>query len=157
MHKKSVVRLTDEEREELQLVIKKWKGLGQKVRRTQVLLKADVDGPGWTDEKTGEAYGCRVQAVENVRRRLVSDGFELALKGVPRQTPPTLPFWMARRRRRSSRLGWGNLRRGLVAGRCGCSRNTSSSWRSSSPSVTQRSAKFSKYPPDEAQGRVRGH
>ena len=61
MHKKYVVRLTDEEREELQLVIKKWKGLGQKVRRTQVLLKADVDGPGWTDEKTGEAYGCRVQ------------------------------------------------------------------------------------------------
>ncbi len=33
MHKKSVVRLTDEEREELQWVIKKWKGSGQKVRR----------------------------------------------------------------------------------------------------------------------------
>ena len=40
-----------------------------------------------------EAYGCRVQAVENVRQRLVLDGFELALNGAKRQTPPTAPIW----------------------------------------------------------------
>ena len=49
MHKKSVVRLTDEERGELQLVIKQWQGSGQKVRRAQILLKTDADGPNGTD------------------------------------------------------------------------------------------------------------
>ena len=43
MQKKYVVRLTDQERNELQGVIKKLKGTGQKVRRAQILLKADAD------------------------------------------------------------------------------------------------------------------
>jgi hypothetical protein len=45
MQKKYIVRLTDEERVELQAVVKKLKGSSQKVRRTQVLLKADANGP----------------------------------------------------------------------------------------------------------------
>ena len=53
------------------------------------MLKADTDGSGWSDEKICEAYGCRVQTVENVRKRFVMDGFDLALEGVKRQTPPT--------------------------------------------------------------------
>ena len=46
MQKKYIVRLTNEERESLRSVIKKLKGSSQKVRRAQVLLKADADGPG---------------------------------------------------------------------------------------------------------------
>jgi hypothetical protein len=45
MQKKYIVRLTDEERVELQEVIKKLKGASQKVRRAQVLLKADANSP----------------------------------------------------------------------------------------------------------------
>ena len=45
MQKKYIVRLTDEERETLWIVIKKLKGSSQKVRRAHVLLKADADGP----------------------------------------------------------------------------------------------------------------
>ena len=45
MQKRYVVRLTDQERSELRSVIKKLKGSGQKVRRAQILLKADADGP----------------------------------------------------------------------------------------------------------------
>lgn len=92
MNKKYIVRLTDAERRACEEVVKKLKGTSQKVRRAQVLLKVDVDGPGWTDEKVCEAYGCRVQTVENVRKRFVMDGFELALEGVKRQTPPTPPL-----------------------------------------------------------------
>jgi len=92
MNKKYVVRLTDAERRVCDEVVKKLKGTSQKVRRAQVLLKADADGPGWTDETICEAYGCRVQTVENVRKRFVLDGFELALDGVKRQTPPTPPL-----------------------------------------------------------------
>ena len=59
MNKKYIVRLSDEERGLLGAVIKKLKGTGQKVLRAQVLLKADVDGPNWTDSRIAEAFGCR--------------------------------------------------------------------------------------------------
>ena len=88
MKKKYIVRLTDAERTELQLVIKKLKGTAQKVRRAQILLKADADGPNWSDLKISEAYGCRTKTVENVRQRLVTEGFEVALNGKSRGTPP---------------------------------------------------------------------
>ncbi|MBP89460.1 MAG: hypothetical protein CMJ64_22580 [Planctomycetaceae bacterium] len=51
MQKKYIVRLNDEERSQLHEVIKKLSGSSQKVRRSQVLLKADVEGPAWTDQK----------------------------------------------------------------------------------------------------------
>jgi hypothetical protein len=89
MRKIYVVRLTDEEREHLTQVIKKLKGTSQKVRRAQILLKADADGPAWTDQQIADAFGCRRQTVENVRRRLVERGFQQALNGVKRTTPPT--------------------------------------------------------------------
>src|SRR5262245_19145981 len=83
MHKKYVVRLSDAERQSLKAVIAKLKGSSQRVRRAQVLLKADADGPGWTDARIAEAFGCRVKTVENIRQRLVVDGFEMALNGRP--------------------------------------------------------------------------
>ena len=46
MQKKYIVRLTNEVRERLWSVIKKLKDSSQKVRRAQVLLKADANGPG---------------------------------------------------------------------------------------------------------------
>ena len=49
MQKRYIVRLTDEERNELRGVVKKLKGTGEKVRRAQILLKADADGPNWSD------------------------------------------------------------------------------------------------------------
>jgi hypothetical protein len=91
MNKKYVVRLSDEERGLCQEVIKKLKGSSQKARRAQVLLKADADGPAWTDGRIAEAYNCRVQTIENLRKRLVTEGFELALEGKKRQEPPTPP------------------------------------------------------------------
>ena len=91
MHKKYVVRLSEEERGLCQEIIKNLKGSSQKARRAQILLKADADGPEWPDAKIAEAFGCRVQTIENVRKRLVTEGFELALQGKKRETPPTPP------------------------------------------------------------------
>lgn len=88
MEKKYIVRLTKREREELTDVVKRLKGSSQKVRRAQILLKADVRGPNWTDAKIAEALSCRVQTVENLRKRLVTEGFRIALDGKPRETPP---------------------------------------------------------------------
>jgi len=92
MNKKYIVRLTDEERQTCTEVIKKLKGTSQKVRRAQILLKADADGPAWIDLRIAEAFNCRVQTVETLRKRLVTEGFELALHGKKRQTPPTQPL-----------------------------------------------------------------
>jgi transposase len=89
MRKKYVVRLTDEERERLAAVVRKLSGTSQKVRRAHILLKADADGPGWSDRQIAEAFGCRTKTVENVRQHLVERGFEQTLDGVRRTTPPT--------------------------------------------------------------------
>jgi Homeodomain-like domain len=88
MIKKYIVRLTDVERQSLEQVVTKLKGTSQKVRRAQVLLKADVHGPGWTDAKIADAYGCRTKTVENIRERFVTQGFEVTLDGQPRCEPP---------------------------------------------------------------------
>src|SRR5713226_9172409 len=88
MNKKFVVRLSDEERGVCQEIIKKLKGSSQKVRPAQILLKADADGPGWTDAKIADAFSCRTKTVENLRERLVTRGCEETLDGKPRATPP---------------------------------------------------------------------
>jgi transposase len=89
MNKKFIVRLSEEERGICQEIIKSLKGSSQKFRRAQILVKADVEGPGWTDSKIADAFNCRVQTIENLRKRLVTEGFELALDGKKRQEPPT--------------------------------------------------------------------
>lgn len=88
MKKKYVVRLSEEEKSILQEIIKKLKGGSQRVRRAQILLKADADGPNWTDQQIAEAFSCRTQTVENVRESLCLNGFEIALNGKKREEPP---------------------------------------------------------------------
>lgn len=89
MQKKYMVRLSKTERSVLQEVVRKLKGSSQKVRRAQVLLKADVKGGGWTDRHIAEAFGCRRQTVEVLRQRFVECGFQETLEGKKRSTPPT--------------------------------------------------------------------
>src|SRR5262245_46494764 len=89
MQKKYIVRLTDEERAELEEVVRRLKGTSQTVRRAQILLKADADGSNWPDQRIAEAFGCRVQTVEKIRQRLVERGFAETLNGAKRDKPPT--------------------------------------------------------------------
>src|SRR5260370_35840433 len=91
MYKKYIVRLSDEERSVCLEVVKKLKGSSQKARRAQILLKADADGPGWPDAKIAEAFDCRVQTIENLRKRLVTESFARALDGKKRPWPHTPP------------------------------------------------------------------
>jgi hypothetical protein len=88
MRKLYIIRLTKQERVELQSVVKNLKGTGEKVRRAQILLKADADGPNWTDARIAEAYSCRTRTVERLRQRFVEQGFEEALNRVERKQPP---------------------------------------------------------------------
>jgi hypothetical protein len=81
--------LSDEERCTLEKVVKKLKGTSQKVRRAQILLKADANGPSWTDTRIADAFSCRTRTVENIRQRFVERGFDETLNGKQRATPPT--------------------------------------------------------------------
>jgi hypothetical protein len=89
MNKKYIVRLTAEERQTLGAVITQLNGSSQKVRRAQILLKADASGPSWTDAQIAEAFDCRTRTIEKLRERFVADGFAQTLHGKPRETPAT--------------------------------------------------------------------
>ena len=86
--KRYIVRLTAQEREVCQQTVRKLNGSSEKVRRAQILLKADADGPAWTDQRVAEAFSCRTKTVENIRQRCVQDGFERALERKRRASPP---------------------------------------------------------------------
>lgn len=88
MQKKYVVRLTRQERQVLREVIAKLKGSSMKLRRAHMLLKADADGPNWTDTQIADAFDCRTKTVENIRRRFVTQGFEEALNQKQPESPP---------------------------------------------------------------------
>ena len=57
------------------------------MRSAQVLLKADADGPAWTDQQIADAFSCRTKTVENIRQRCVLEGFEQALERKRRDSP----------------------------------------------------------------------
>ena len=88
MVKKYIVQLSEDERSLLWDVVKKLKGTSQKVRRANILLKADVEGPNWSDAKIAEALSCRTRTIENVRRRFVTEGLDVVLNRKKRETPP---------------------------------------------------------------------
>ena len=58
--------------------------LGAEGASCRVLLKADADGPAWTDAEIAKAFDCRTKTVENIRERFVTEGFEIALNGNPK-------------------------------------------------------------------------
>lgn len=88
MEKRFIVRLDEVERAELEQVVSKLSGSSQKVRRANVLLQADANGPAWTDKRIAEAYRCRTKTVENVRQRFVERGFRETLDGRRPEDPP---------------------------------------------------------------------
>lgn len=88
MVKKYIVRLRGEEREQLKAVVSKGRANAQKIRRAQVLLKVDADGPNWTDEQAADAFGVRANTVAEIRQRFVQEGLERALERKQRDEPP---------------------------------------------------------------------
>ncbi len=81
MAKKYIVRLTEEERTDLESLIHKGKVAAHKRLHAEILLKADVSelGERWQDKQISETFGISTRTVERVRARLVQDGLESAL------------------------------------------------------------------------------
>src|SRR5664279_5767568 len=79
--KKYVVKLSGEERELLETLIRSGKHAARKLLKARILLKADVSeaGEGWSDSQIAEALDTSVDTVARTRQRLVEEGFESAL------------------------------------------------------------------------------
>ena len=81
--KRYVVRLSGEERERLEALLRKGKSPAQR------LLKADVAeaGEGWSDSRIIKALETSASMVYRVRKQLVEEGFEAVLSRKQRATP----------------------------------------------------------------------
>ena len=140
MPKRYVIRLAADEREWMAQLVSKGKAAARKIKRAQVLLKADAGphGPGWTDERISEAFDMSVRAIEMLRKRAVESGPEAAVE---------------RKRQVGSRAtkldgeaevifvndgSEDRRRRVAAAGHCGCWRIGWWRWRSSSRCRTRR-------------------
>jgi len=92
MNKKYIVRLTGEERRELETLVKKGTAQAYRIKHANILLAVDSDGPGWTDEETRAAYRCHLNTVINVRQRFVEQGVEGAIERKRRNEPARKPI-----------------------------------------------------------------
>lgn len=88
MNKKYIVRLTDEEREYLNELVGKGRTAAYKIRHANILLKADADCSGWSDEQISEAFSVHKCTVAGIRQRFVENGLEAAL-GRKKQSAPS--------------------------------------------------------------------
>jgi len=80
---KFVVRLMAEERLALQELIGRPRVAANKALRARMLLKADVEGPGWPDSQIAEAFEVGLSTVHRLRQCLVEEGLEAALSRRP--------------------------------------------------------------------------
>jgi hypothetical protein len=87
--KKYVVRLSANEREQLETLIHKGKGPARRLLKARILLKSDVSetGPGWSDSKIVAALDTSASMLYRVRKQLVEEGFEAVLSRKQRATP----------------------------------------------------------------------
>ena len=81
MHKRYVVRLTDEQRDHLEALVRRGRAHARRLLYARILLKSDTseDGPAWADERIAEALETSAATVARERRRFVEEGLEVAL------------------------------------------------------------------------------
>ena len=87
--KKYAVRLSADERERLEALMRKGKSPAQRLVKARILLKADVSevGEGWSDSRIIKALETSASMVYRVRKQLAEEGFEAVLSRKQRATP----------------------------------------------------------------------
>lgn len=85
MNKKYIVRLTGEERDLLEGMIRTGTAAARKLAHARILLKADVGAAeaGWEDQRIGAALEVSAGTVQRVRQLFVEEGLDAALRPRP--------------------------------------------------------------------------
>jgi transposase len=93
--KKYVVKLSEDERNQLNEMIRKGKNSAQRLMKARILLKADVSeaGEGWSDSRIIKALETSATTVYRTRQQLVEEGFEAALSRKQRARPAVPPIF----------------------------------------------------------------
>jgi len=93
MSKRYVVRLTANERVDLQRLVRAGKAAARKILHAHVLLQADEgpDGPGWHDTRISAALSVHPNTVAGIRERFVEQGLETALNRKKQDRPSRAP------------------------------------------------------------------
>ncbi len=80
------VRLGEEQRRTLQRITRTGRHPAAMLRRAQILLKSDADGPDrWSDTRIGKTLGCSFMTVRRVRQQFAGEGLDATLH----RKPPT--------------------------------------------------------------------
>jgi transposase len=79
--KKYVVRLSAEEREQLDTLIQGGKHGKRKLTQARILLKADTSevGEGWSDSQIASALNTGLMTIARIRQKLVEEGLDSVL------------------------------------------------------------------------------
>src|SRR4029450_1610243 len=91
MNKTYMVRLTDDERQELVHLTKSGKAAAYKIKHAHILFHVDANGPNWSDAHVATALHCHGNTVRNVRQRFVEHGLAAALVR-KKQAQPSRPY-----------------------------------------------------------------
>ena len=93
--KKYIVRLSLEEGNYLETIIRTGRDAAGRLLKARILLKADMagGGEGWSDERIAEALETSVSTVQRVRQRLVEAGLEAGISRKKREKPPIEPIF----------------------------------------------------------------
>jgi len=83
--KTNIVKLTDEQKEQLNALINKGKHSARVIKRARVLLLGEQD---MKDKETAQIVGYTAQQVKNIRKRFCLEGLESTLKERPRPGAP---------------------------------------------------------------------
>jgi len=85
MYQKYLVKLTSEDRQNLEKSISCGEAPARKLRRARILLKSDCseNGPKWTYEAICNAFDVNSLTVTHVRKAYVEGGLEMALNRKP--------------------------------------------------------------------------
>jgi poly-gamma-glutamate capsule biosynthesis protein CapA/YwtB (metallophosphatase superfamily) len=85
--KKYVVKLSSEERERLETLIRSGKHPARKLNRARILLKADASdaGEAWSDSQIAVALDTALSTIAQVRQQLVEEGVDSVL--TPKRSP----------------------------------------------------------------------
>lgn len=92
MKKKYIVKLTADEKIELEKLIRSGKSKARTLTKARILLKADESDGGnrWSDREIAEALEVGTSTVERTRMAFVEESLEIALNGIKRKPrPPT--------------------------------------------------------------------
>ena len=158
--KKYVVRLSGEERERLEALVRKGKNPAQRILKARILLKADVSGAGegWSDSRIIKALDTSVSMVYRVRKQLAEEGFEAVLSRKQRATPAVARIFDGEKEAKLIALACSKPPKGRArAGPCGCWRKRSWNFTLSIAPATQRSGGRSKKHSPAPSPTVLGH